>query len=351
MKRWQSLLLGLIISAATLAYALRGVHLEELGDEFRRGQYLYLLPAAIFTVAGLALRAVRWRVLLNKRITLFHSFHILNVSYLLNGVIPFRLGEVGRAYLATRIDPPISMFTSLSTVVVERVTDMLMVVILLVIAIAITPLSPDLAPVATAAQLSGLLAIVGMGVLVVFAARRTLAHRVVDLALRFFPFLQRLNLRHLTDRVLEGIAPLGSVRGAGEIFGWTVIAWGTSLIQGIFLLYVFYEHPTLSADLFAIGIASLAIAIPFSIGSVGPFEAAIVTGLAVGGLATLSANQVEPRAAACAVLFHLFNVLSYAVLGIIGLAQERISLGEVLSSAQRVARGANKTEAAVTPQQ
>ncbi len=116
MKRWQSILLGLIVSVATLAYALRGVRLDQLGDEFARGRYVYILPALVFILLGLTLRAFRWRALLNGRIDIIHSFHILNVSYLFNVLLPLRLGEVVRAFLATRLQPPVAMFTSLSSV-------------------------------------------------------------------------------------------------------------------------------------------------------------------------------------------------------------------------------------------
>src|SRR5690348_1933986 len=118
MKRWQSLLLGLVISVATLAFAMRGTDFNQLGGELAHGRYIYFIPAIILCGFGLFLRGVRWRALLNGKISLPHSFNILNASYLFNTILPMRLGEVVRAYMATRITPPISMFTSLSTVLV-----------------------------------------------------------------------------------------------------------------------------------------------------------------------------------------------------------------------------------------
>jgi uncharacterized protein (TIRG00374 family) len=342
MKRWQSLALGLIVSVATLAYALRGVDFNQLRDEFARGRYLYLLPALVFVFAGLFLRTIRWRVLLNNKIRLDHSFHILNASYLLNAILPLRLGEVARAYLTTRLDPPISLFTSLSSTVVERLTDVIAVFVLFIGAIAIAPISPD---VEKAAYVSGVIAIAGMVVLSVFAARPALAHRLLDVILRIVPALERFHIRQLADRVLEGIAPLGSVRGAVLIFFWTAVSWLSSIIATYLITFVFFEKPTINAIMLMTAIASLAIALPAVPGSVGPFEAAMVTGLILGGMAT----DKDPRAFACAVLVHLVVTASYAVLGWIGLSYEKISLGELLRSARQVTVRQKTEEEPATP--
>jgi glycosyltransferase 2 family protein len=334
MKRWQSILIGVVVSVATLAFALRGVRIDQLGDEFVRGRYVYILPALVFVGLGLALRAVRWRALLNRRITMPHSFNILNVSYLFNTLLPLRLGEVARAFLATRLEPPIAMFTSLSSVVVERLTDVLAVVICIILAILIAPVTPE---IEGAARISGIIAVAGMLILAVFAARRSFAHRLLDVALRLFPFLERLHTRDLADHVLDGIAPLGSVRGSAAIFSWTAIAWVTSVIQTFVLMYVFYDQPKWNAALLMTAIASLAIALPAVPGSIGPFEAGMVAGLQIAGMADPGNPQSQARAAACAVLIHIVTVASYAFLGVLGLSQERISLGEVVRSARQMA--------------
>src|SRR5258708_37676106 len=120
MKRWQSLLLGIIISVALLAYALNGVDLNKLSGVLVSGNYLYLIPVIAITLLSMFLRSMRWRTLLKDRITIDHSFNILNASYLFNTILPLRLGEVVLAFLATRLERPIPLFTALSSIVVER---------------------------------------------------------------------------------------------------------------------------------------------------------------------------------------------------------------------------------------
>src|SRR5258708_6829037 len=93
MKRWQSLLLGVTVSAVTLIIALRGNDLSQLGNELERGRYLYVVPSLALMWVVLVIKGIRWRVLLDRKLEPGYSFHILNVGNFLNQVLPMRLGE------------------------------------------------------------------------------------------------------------------------------------------------------------------------------------------------------------------------------------------------------------------
>ena len=116
-KRWPSIILGVIVSVVALAVLLRR-DLGDVQDELAHARYWAVIPCLIVSVIGLALRALRWRVLLDGRITAGHSFHILNVSYFINAVLPLRVGELARAVLAARLNAPVPVLTSLSTILV-----------------------------------------------------------------------------------------------------------------------------------------------------------------------------------------------------------------------------------------
>jgi hypothetical protein len=89
-----------------------------------------------FLLLGLVTRALRWQVLLNGSLVLHRAFSIMNVAYLVNGVLPLRLGEVARVYLTTRLPKPIPVLTTTSTIIVERLLDLLAVVMLMSLALA-----------------------------------------------------------------------------------------------------------------------------------------------------------------------------------------------------------------------
>ncbi len=335
MKRWQSLALGVVFSLATLAYALHGVDLASLRDEFAGARYIFLIPAIGCVLCGLFLRAVRWRALLNGRIALTHSFNILNIGYFFGAILPFRLGEVARVYLATRLQPPISLLTSLSTVIVERLTDTLAVVVMVALAVSLSPVAPQ---VVTAAQISGVLAVAGLIVLAILAARRAWTHRTLSLIAGRIPLLGRLKVAEWLEHLLDGIAPLGSVRGVGAALGLTALAWTMSTCEGFVLMAMFYDQPNWNATLLMIAMGALAVALPAVPGNVGPFEAAVIYGMVLGGMVTPDSPELRARALAFAVTVHIVNTGMYAFTGWIGLGREGITVGELVRSAQALTR-------------
>jgi uncharacterized protein (TIRG00374 family) len=330
-KRWQTLGIGLAISVLAFYFALRGVDFGKLQLVITEGHYIWLIPVAICSLLSAGVRALRWKTLLNNRIQFTHSFHILNASYLFNAFLPMRLGEVVRAFMTTRLDPQIPVVTALSTVVVERIMDLLAVVVMAIIALFIAPVSQE---IAFAARTSGILALIGIGVLVLCSARPAIPRQILARLTTMLPFLKRYPLERLLDRVLEGVAPLGVFRTAIPIIVWTMLAWSISVTQVYLLLFVFYDSPTLQAALLVSVLSALAIALPAVPGNVGPFEAAVVFAL---GLSLLAAPDSvgQSRAFGLAVLFHLNSVITFVILGWIGLVQEQMTAAGLFRSVQR----------------
>jgi uncharacterized protein (TIRG00374 family) len=328
-KRWPSLVLGLVVSVIALAYLFRR-DLSGVRDELLHARYWMIIPCFAISVVGLWLRAIRWRVLLDGRISLKDSFHIMNVGYFINAVLPLRIGELARAVLASRIDPPVRVLTSLSTILVERLIDTLAVFGLVGLTLAILPVGLEIGVVGL---VLGVGAVVGVIVLMIFAARPLWAHRILDRAGRMIPFLRRPSLHEWVDHLLDGIKPLASWRATLQVLFWTVVSWVSSVMAGYVFLYAIFDHPTWVASMAMIALASFVVAVPAVPGNIGPFEAAVVFGLAG---AELVENASDAQAVAFALLLHLVNLLLYISMGLIGLWVQNVSLGEVTQSAQKL---------------
>jgi hypothetical protein len=80
-------------------------------------------------------------------------------------------------------------------------------------------------------------------------------------------------------------------------------------------------------------LSALAIAPPAVPGNVGPFEAAVVFALGLSLLAALD-SAGQSRAFGFAVLFHLNSVITFVILGWIGLVQERVTVAGLFQSVQ-----------------
>lgn len=326
-KRWSSILLGLAVSVIALALLLRR-DFAGVRDELLHARYWAALPCIAISIAGLWLRGVRWRVLLNGRLPLARSFHILNVSYFINGVLPLRVGELARAALAARAEPPVPVLTSLSTIVVERLLDTLAVFVLIGLTLLALPVGLEIGLVGAAL---GVGAVAGVIVLAIFARRPGWAHNLLDGVGRVIPLLRRPQVHGWLDQALEGLVPLGSPRLALLAAWWTAAGWAASVIAGYVFLYATFDEPTWAASMAMIALASFAIAVPAVPGNLGPFEAAVVFGLAGAGLAS---SVTAAPAVAFALLLHVVNLGAYIFMGLIGLWAENVSLGDVTRAAQ-----------------
>jgi uncharacterized protein (TIRG00374 family) len=331
MKRLLSLALGLLISVGALYFLVRG-DIDTIQDELAGGRYIYIVPALLLTLISFVTRGLRWRALLGYRTNTLHAFNIMNVGYMLN-LLPLRVGELARCYLTTRLDPPLKFFTSLSSIVVERILDLMAVMVMLGIALFFLDVPSE---VRTSGAVIGVLTIVGAVVLLYFAHNRGAAHRLLDFILRHVKFLARFNLTDWLDNLLDGLQPLTSPRARAEAIFWTAISWLLSLAVTFLLIRVILDDTSLAAATLMIVLLALAVAIPSVPGNLGTFEAAGVGALWIAGvIASVDAPDNAP-AVAISLLLHAISIGFYVVLGMIGLWLEQTSLGQVRAGVAHV---------------
>jgi uncharacterized protein (TIRG00374 family) len=331
-KRWRVGLLGLVVSLVAIYFIASQVNLNQLKDAIVSARYIYVLPTIAFLLLGLVTRAFRWQVLLNKELPFWRTFSIMNVAYLVNGVLPLRIGEVARMYLATRATPPVPPLKTASTIVVERLLDLLGVVLMVVLALSGGPV-PD--QIRASAMISGLVALAGFAALVVLASQHQVAGRLLQWALKLVgrdaksPFSIRLTT--WLDHFLDGLQPLTRPSALASALLWTIISWGFSAIAGYILMFTFYSQASWAATLLYIAAAAFAIAVPAVPGNLGPYEGSIYLAISAMGYANPAGTAV-----AFAVLVHGLNLAVHAATGVIGFIQEGISLDQLSQGVQQM---------------
>jgi len=321
MRRWIILAASLVVSGLFLWLALRDVPLTEVLNGIRQADPGWIVLSFIGVFGALGGRAVLWRGLLDKRLTLMQAFHILNITMILNQ-LPLRAGEVVRTLLTTRYGIPV--VTAATSIVVERLLDVVVVVVML--AIGLTRL-PDAPPgMAQVAVLFGAAAVIAFVVMVGFARYPQVADRLLIWFEARLPLLKRLNLQKRVDEVLDGLRPLTHARRAAHAILWEIISWSFSLVT-FYCLERALGNQNVDLGLMmmlGVSLASFSIAIPVSVAAIGPFEGAVrVAGNAVGMSAVASTTL--------GFLFHGMTVLSYAFWGVIGLIALGVSFGDVFT--------------------
>ncbi len=333
MKRWRNLLLGAFFSGFFLWLALRGLDWRSVGITLRNTQWGFVLLAMGMWSLGLAARAMRWRFLLGGRVALGPTFHVLNVGFLLNNTLPFRIGELARAYLVGRSEYGVTGWAALSTIVTERILDMLIVVLMLAAVLPVLAVDPA---VITGGALLGGTALLGFSVLLLLAHRPQWGHAVLRQVLRIAPPLARLQPATLLERLLDGLHPLTTRRGLLGAATWTAVAWACSVVGSWILAGAFpglTQTPIMRAALtLSVVAASFSIIIPFTLASVGPFEAAAV-------FALMTAGVPRSTAATYALVWHAGVVLVYGLWGVIGMLALGLSPGQLRHGAAALESG------------
>lgn len=313
-KRLLFLLTSIIVSVVSLYLVLQNVPIDDVLDSIQQADIYQLFIVFISITLSMFTRGIRWWGLLGYRLPVIQASHIVNVTFLGNQ-LPFRMGEVARSLLAIRGGVPV--ITSATSIVVERLVDMLIVVIMIAVSISQLPDVPE--QIAQSAMIFGVLAVVGFGTLLFFARMPQLAHRILDSILNLLPMLKRLPLKTMLDHVLDGLYPLTEARTLLFTIAWSLIAWGMSLVAFYFLHQALGIETNYAVSVpLGIGLASLSVALPVSVAALGPFEAAIVlTGQLVG--------MDSVAAVSLGFLLHGMSVMAYALWGVIGLLALGIS--------------------------
>jgi uncharacterized protein (TIRG00374 family) len=271
--------------------------------------------------------------LLDDQIETTHSFHIINVGYFISGIIPLRLGDVARAWLTTRLERPVPGLTALSTVLVERLLDLLAVLAILGLTLFLIDVPSE---VSSAGAILSVMALSGGVFIVLFAIRPDVAHRLLLFAERIMPVLKRFDLHEWLAKLLAGIQPMSNPRIAAKALLWSGISWLFSIGAGYVYLFIIFDDPPLSAALAYIVLASFSVALPAVPGNLGPFEGAVVGGLWIGGLVSSASTPQNAPAVAFAAILHGATLAIYIILGVIGLYYEQASLYQITQESRTI---------------
>lgn len=327
--------IGIAISVLFLFLVLRGLDPARFWEALRQANYQWFLPASVFLVVSYALRALRWRLLLDGQVGSLRAFSVINVGYLLNNVLPFRLSDVARAYLISR-GTPVSGARGLSSVVVERVTDVLAVVVLLagVLAFALPPALAGVGGGVLTNQIVGAgltMTVAALGAfifLTVTAARPALPVGMVTWGLRRLPRLNEQRVMGLLHQLLDGLSALSDWHRMLALFAWTAAIWGVSILADWAVARAFVPDAGLALGAFILALTGLGVSLPSSPGQWGVFEASAV-------LALQAFTVPQESAVAVALTLHALGTVLSSALGALFLAREGESLLGIADAVQR----------------
>ncbi|MFH0998449.1 MAG: lysylphosphatidylglycerol synthase transmembrane domain-containing protein [Pseudomonadota bacterium] len=140
-----SLLVGLAVSVAALYLAFRNVPFSDLMAYLKSINYFWIIPTILLALAGFMLRVYRWQLILgsSQPVGFWQAFHPLMIGFMLNCILPGRVGEVARPIILKQKEQfPFS--TGLATVAAERTFDAIILLLLLSWMLTVVQIDPVL---------------------------------------------------------------------------------------------------------------------------------------------------------------------------------------------------------------
>jgi uncharacterized protein (TIRG00374 family) len=264
-----------------------------------------VLVAVLVFYLGFPLRGLRWAMLLRGtgfRIGVRDSTEILTLSWLVNCLVPAKLGDVYRAYLL-RINSDASLSRTFGTVFIERIMD-IFTIALLGIAAGYWSFRSGLPP--EIQVLFGVaLAVVGLLAVALFTLRNFGRRILVAL-----PFPRRIV--DFYDRFEQGVFGALRRRQLPALAVLSVAIWMTEAMRLYFVVLALGFPDVelgISGAVFVALIGSLLTAVPLSPAGLGIVEAGIV------GVLTVVYGVPLPEATAIALLDRVISVFSVIVVG------------------------------------
>jgi len=140
-----SLFIGLAVSVAALYLAFRQVPFSDLMAYLKSINYFWIIPTILLALAGFMLRVYRWQLILgsSQPIGFWQAFHPLMIGFMLNCVLPGRVGEVARPIILQQKEK-VPFSTGLATVAAERTFDALILLLLFSWMLTVVQIDPVL---------------------------------------------------------------------------------------------------------------------------------------------------------------------------------------------------------------
>jgi len=317
--------LFIFLAIALFVWFLRGVDLGAVAGQIRRARIdflvLSLLPLAMTFLA----RTVRWQYLLGPigSARFGTTFRATVIGFAAMALLPARLGDVLRPYLLARREGfPVA--STLATIVMERVLDLITVLVLLALYVLLLG-GRETLPARLLGPLEASAGIAAAAAAVLFVATWTLAthpERIGRLVLRterFLPERIAQSLSGLARTFSEGFAVAREARALSFALVWSIPVWLGIAAHAWLVAIAFGIRMPFPGAFLLQALLVIGVAMPTP-GGIGGYHAMYRLG------ATAFFGAPDEAAVGAAIVAHALSVLPVVLLGFAFMVQDGLSL-------------------------
>lgn len=307
-KRRLLIFVGVAISVLFLWLALKETNFREIGTALGRSALWLMAPLLVAYGAYYWLKAIRWRMLL-KPMADVRTGEIVSpmmIGFMGNNILPAHLGEFIRMYLGAK-QLGLRKTQVLATIVLERMFDVLSVVLFLGLVLIVGKNVP--AQLETVGYVT---AAIGLGSMVLIACYVKWTDRFLRetrRALFFVPGKIREAVLHQLEVGVEGLA---AIKRPGLLFGIVTTSLGQWACMGVsnyIAIRAIGIDTRMSAAFVVLAATTFAVTLPTAPGFLGTVQVAFKIALVPYGVAA-------GDAVAASVFFHVPTYLAVTFVGL-----------------------------------
>ena len=296
-----------MVSLSLLYFLTRDLQYEEIRSSFRRADWSLAGLALISVIVNTLAKAIRWKVLLGSSgriVSFLRLLGALIVGQMLNLLFPARLGDLGRSYSVGTHGPGV-LFT-LGTVMLEKLVDMLTYSLISIAVLFLIPLPAFVqGPARLLVLITGVIVFAGTGLMYSRPALRSMTGRLLE------RLPERLQAQ-LAARLRSVAASLSILKRRRDLAGlafWTVLIWGTAILNNHLMLLALGIDVPITASLLLLVVLQAGISVSTVPASIGIFEYLCVVALSLF-------NVDQAQALSFGVLLHAVVMLPIALAGL-----------------------------------
>jgi uncharacterized protein (TIRG00374 family) len=330
-RRLLTTVLGLLITAALLYWVLRGTSLSDIAEHLRTARKGPLALAVAVATFAFVIRTVRWRSLLRTAdggpVPWSVLWHATSMGFMANNTLPFRLGELLRAYAASRLGR-VPMTAAFSSIAVERALDGLTLVALLGVALLEAGLAPDTRIMgnrldALARKSAIVCAVIFAGAIFVVLFP-VMTERLIRALVPFERLADRL------VRLVEGLRlGFGALRSPARLtaaVGWSIVHWLLGALSFHVAFAAFGIDVGFAGALLVQSILAFGLAAQLTPGYFGQFELLVAAVLAIFSVP-------NDLAVAYALTYHITTFFPIVLLGLWSLSRTGLHVRDAKAAA------------------
>ena len=268
---------------------------------------IILIYSAIF-IGLMIIKSVRYQLLLFEKLSPVKSFFGISIGFLINSVIPARIGDISRIIYLKKSEPKIKAGEYLGALIIEKFVDMISLV-LIVIILSLISAAFILSEILWILLIIGILTLLIVGFIVLIVKYHTKFDALLT------RFISSFNQKMETDVQLSEDVYIyfkSLVKAKWKVIYNIVISFIIVFVDTylIYLIIDFFMPDVLFYQGILVGcIGFLAVVFPILPGGLGTYEGGIALTLGLFG-------HFESKAFSSSFIEHILRTLIYIILGL-----------------------------------